>query len=607
LRIIADPFLTFLLSESSHERLEHLLLRGKRHEAVNEALSNEDYATAFLVASLCDRETYQRAVKQFAERELCRGTPLHTVALLFSGQLELTLGPSQTFEWGGTDEELLAKWRYHLAAIISNRTPGWDQIVLTLGDRLHNLKNIDAAHFCYMVCGSSVQNPLDPDTRVSLLGYDHRTDRQMFMQSEVSIAAYDRTEAYEWVKRQGNRNASIQSLQPYKLIYARRLFDLGRQEEARNICHSIRLCTQLEGGSPSKASSPTPISDTQLFENIQSLTAALTEMESRLQNGKATVGKVEERVIPSSSDNRLGQNQPPRLQETETSQQKHSRHDKIAKDSCGLSPSVPGTLEPSRDSDILHQEANNDTFISATSNLLDATGYSLDSPRESGTHQRQYELQSTVSLRAKSEEMEHPADEKVLPSKPNLPEPQNTPTNASNGTPNVASKPPAPPMSAPAVMLGNKDNTSKSSKKDKQAPSSEKSWGFGLRGRIIKYLNPDAHEVKLEESEEKAYYDEKLKRWVFPGDNLEELAKPLAPPPTTPSSEKKAEDKPSENSSSQDTPIDPLAMMMAPPKRAPSSLKRSVGAPNPNSVPSNPYATNAGTAPPAFAVFKPKA
>jgi len=30
-----------------------------------------------------------------------------------------------------------------------------------------------------------------------------------------------------------------------------------------------------------------------------------------------------------------------------------------------------------------------------------------------------------------------------------------------------------------------------------------------------------------------AYFDEKLKRWVFPGDDLAELAKPLPPPPTS--------------------------------------------------------------------------
>jgi hypothetical protein len=68
-----------------------------------------------------------------------------------------------------------------------------------------------------------------------------------------------------------------------------------------------------------------------------------------------------------------------------------------------------------------------------------------------------------------------------------------------------------------------------------------------------------------------AYYDEKLKRWIFPGDDPAEVAKPLAPPPImTP----KTSDGAAVVSSTLAASNDPLAALMAPPSRA-MSLKKS--------------------------------
>lgn len=69
-----------------------------------------------------------------------------------------------------------------------------------------------------------------------------------------------------------------------------------------------------------------------------------------------------------------------------------------------------------------------------------------------------------------------------------------------------------------------------------------------------------------------AYYDEKLKRWIFPGDDPAEVAKPLAPPPIM---SPKAECAPA-ISSTPSASNDPLAALMAPPSRAMSSKKSSL-------------------------------
>ena len=58
-----------------------------------------------------------------------------------------------------------------------------------------------------------------------------------------------------------------------------------------------------------------------------------------------------------------------------------------------------------------------------------------------------------------------------------------------------------------------------------------------------------------------AYYDEKLKRWIFPDTDLDEVIKPLAPPPTALAAASPAPaPAPASN--------DPLAALMAPPPAA---------------------------------------
>jgi hypothetical protein len=99
-----------------------------------------------------------------------------------------------------------------------------------------------------------------------------------------------------------------------------------------------------------------------------------------------------------------------------------------------------------------------------------------------------------------------------------------------------------------------------------------------------------------------AYFDEKNKVWVFPGEDPAEKAKPVGPPPMVATPAKPAP-------ATAPTPSnDPLAAMMAPPRRGPSALRaRSMQA-----TPSRPGLGVGGSggpmpgAPPQFAVFKPQ-
>ena len=119
-----------------------------------------------------------------------------------------------------------------------------------------------------------------------------------------------------------------------------------------------------------------------------------------------------------------------------------------------------------------------------------------------------------------------------------------------------------------------------------------KRWTIG--DWLTKKLNPDATKADVGERME-AYFDEKLKRWVFPGDDLTELAKKLPPPPSSahgiisPSIEKAKETN------------DPLSSLMAPP-----SLRISGGHSLKKGVVSSSSIANQSPVIPQFSIFQAK-
>jgi hypothetical protein len=118
---------------------------------------------------------------------------------------------------------------------------------------------------------------------------------------------------------------------------------------------------------------------------------------------------------------------------------------------------------------------------------------------------------------------------------------------------------------------------------------------------VTKWLNPDATTADMGEGMQ-AYFDEKNKVWVFPGEDPAEKAKPVGPPPMVTTPAKPAPETASIPSN------DPLAAMMAPPRRGPSAVRaRSM------QIPTRPALGGGGSgggpmpgAPPQFAVFKPQ-
>eukprot|EP00985_Skeletonema_marinoi_P011820 scaffold5613_cov210-Skeletonema_marinoi.AAC.1 len=233
--------------------VQDLLLRGDRDRAVVEALREKNYALALIIATMCDEDIYQMVARKFADDVLSAGSPLYTTALLLTDNLPLPPGhvlrdnPRHGLSFWCEDpyQDLDTNWTQQLATILSNKRGNYTKIIMTLGDRLMQLGHCHAAHVCYLATSLSLNNPSKPSTRMVLLGCDHTVPLNRVLMTPEAVEAFERSEAFEWARRLGNKRTSFSALQPFKLRYAELLADVGHEVLAREYLLSIRSCTGI--------------------------------------------------------------------------------------------------------------------------------------------------------------------------------------------------------------------------------------------------------------------------------------------------------------------------------------------------------------------------
>ncbi|KAL7431539.1 hypothetical protein ACHAXM_002719 [Skeletonema potamos] len=232
--------------------VQDLMLRGDRESAVTEALKKKNYALALIIASMCDEGTYQMAARRFADDALSVGSPLYTTALLLTDNLQLPkkhelIDPRHELSFWCKDpyQDLETNWKQQLATVLSNKRENYTKIIMTLGDRLMQLGHCHAAHVCYLATSLPLNNPSKPSTRIVLLGCDHNIPLNRVLMTPEAVEAFERSEAFEWARRQGNKKTIFSSLQPFKLRYAELLADFGHEVLAREYLLSIRTCTGI--------------------------------------------------------------------------------------------------------------------------------------------------------------------------------------------------------------------------------------------------------------------------------------------------------------------------------------------------------------------------
>ncbi|CAN1185895.1 Protein transport protein SEC16B homolog [Linum perenne] len=204
--------------------VQNLLVAGRKTEALQYAQEGQLWGPALVLASQLGDQFYVDTVKKMALRQLLPGSPLRTLCLLIAGQ------PAEP----GANS-MLDDWEQNLALITANRTKDDELVIIHLGDCLwKDRSEITAAHICYLVAEANFETYSDT-ARLCLIGADHWKHPRTFANPE----AIQRTELYEYSKVLGNSQFILQPFQPYKLVYAYMLAEIGRVSDSLKYCQAV--------------------------------------------------------------------------------------------------------------------------------------------------------------------------------------------------------------------------------------------------------------------------------------------------------------------------------------------------------------------------------
>ena len=492
-----------------------------------------------------------------------------------------------------------------------------------LGDRLMQAGEYQAAHVCYLISYGHFGSPSKATTRLNLLGCDHRIAMNAALMTPESIESFERSEAFEWARRKGNRKGThIPNIQPLKFQYAQLLADFGHEELARKYLLSIRMCIGI--GSDDNNSAVSDSYDSEFIDALRLFDDRIcvsigAEVSSWNVQGKST-GRAS--AISNIFKNVLG-SKPEEVEpkpEAMTATESFIRH---VENEVETEPLKAATNASHEDGD------PDDSFITAKPVIDDPSP--VKDETKPATADSSKPFGNDITSVVPPSETEHVP----VPSVKEGPPTSAPPTlgvmkkeTIDEPKPKEESKKEPAPMSTPAPKKEEKEKAPVSE------PPSELilnsifcnlndtflmhfllSTILGSAGWFSRVFSrradpEDKSKVADMGEEMDAYYDEKLKRWIFPGDDPAEVAKPLAPPPIMPTNSEKPPATPAPAA-----PLDPLAAMMAPPgSRALSQRKATPGtsryAANIPGIGGGTPLVKSGMPPPTpvnFATFKPKA
>nr|GMD94245.1 protein transport protein SEC16B homolog [Ipomoea batatas] len=225
------------------------MVSGRKNEALQCAQDGQLWGPALVLAAQLGEQFYVETVKQMALRQLVPGSPLRTLCLLIAGQPAAVFSagtladvsmpgalniPQQPSQFGANG--MLDDWEENLAMITANRTKDDELVLIHLGDCLWKERNdIVAAHICYLVAEANFE-PYSDTARLCLVGADH----WKFPRTYASPEAIQRTELFEYSKLLGNSQFILLPFQPYKLVYAHMLAEVGKIADALKYSQALQ-------------------------------------------------------------------------------------------------------------------------------------------------------------------------------------------------------------------------------------------------------------------------------------------------------------------------------------------------------------------------------
>ncbi|KAL5718336.1 hypothetical protein ACHQM5_011247 [Ranunculus cassubicifolius] len=227
--------------------VEELLMSGKSLEALQCAREGQLWGFALALSFHINEQEYIETARQMAKCMFVGGSPMRALSLLMAGHQKEIFNSDEMNSAGvpfsvhmpqqhaqSAPSGLLDDWERNLAIITANRTKDDERVIMNLGDLLwkERWENI-AAHICYLLAEANFE-PYSDAARLCLLGADH----WKFPRTYASPEAIQRTEFYEYSMVLGNSQSVLLPFQPYKLIYAYMLAEVGKLSDSLKYCQS---------------------------------------------------------------------------------------------------------------------------------------------------------------------------------------------------------------------------------------------------------------------------------------------------------------------------------------------------------------------------------
>ncbi|PAN26226.1 hypothetical protein PAHAL_4G356200 [Panicum hallii] len=242
--------------QATAQEVQNLLVSGRRKEALQYAQEGQLWGPALILALQLGDKFYADTVKKMAHCHFVSGSPLRTLCLLIAGQPADVFNSENPVNSGSlytphqpvevAPKGMLDDWQENLAIITANRTKGDDLVITHLGDCLWKEKNeVASAHSCYLVAELNIDS-YSESARMCLIGADHLRCPRTFASPE----AIQRTEVYEYARVLGNSQYILLPFQPYKLIYAYMLAEIGKVSDSLRYCQASLKVLKASGRTP---------------------------------------------------------------------------------------------------------------------------------------------------------------------------------------------------------------------------------------------------------------------------------------------------------------------------------------------------------------------
>ncbi|KAI1795779.1 Sec23-binding domain of Sec16-domain-containing protein [Ganoderma leucocontextum] len=309
-------------------KISDLLARGDRRGACHYAADEKLWAHALLIASSVDKECWKDVVTEWIRAELVHDPaqpqdgkdgrePLRVAYSLFSGNgaaaVQELVHPSNLLQHGqnalqipqpqlsitpvspnfptthplNISQEVLASWAQTASMILSNPlTPESSQALTALGDQLAAHQWTEAAHACYLLSPqTSPIGGIGGTSKLMLLGGPPPAHSPTFYKDPDPTVFSEILEfAMSLATPAKGQEAfvGLPHLQPYRLIRAASLAEIGHVQLANRYCEAITSC--LNRGSP--------VLNITFVEQLKNLSDRLTAAPQLDKSGSWIGGKM---------------------------------------------------------------------------------------------------------------------------------------------------------------------------------------------------------------------------------------------------------------------------------------------------------------------------